>query len=114
MTEPGSERWFAVRCVFRIGGRDSTLYEERLTLWRATDLDDAIALAEAEAEAYAEPIAAEFLGLAQGYELIEAPGNGAEVFSLMRDSVLAPHDYLAAFFSTGAEHTQEWEQPAGD
>lgn len=35
--------------------------------------------------------------------LFTAPRDGAEVFSLMRDSDLEPDDYLDAFFSTGNE-----------
>jgi hypothetical protein len=31
------------------------------------------------------------------------PADGAEIFSLMRDSDLAPEDYLDSFFDTGTE-----------
>jgi hypothetical protein len=43
--------WFAVRCVFR-GTKELTLYEERVTLWRADSFEDAIERAEAEADEY--------------------------------------------------------------
>jgi hypothetical protein len=33
----------------------------------------------------------------------EHPAHGAEVFSLMRDSELAPDDYIDRFFDTGQE-----------
>ena len=106
-------KWYAVRCV--IASMENKLwgptdlkageidYEERITLWRAANLDDAIALAEADAEEYADTLESEYLGLAQAYHLAEKPKHGAEVFSLIRRSVLDPESYLTAFFDTGDE-----------
>jgi hypothetical protein len=112
-TAPDAEtRWFAVRCIFATGEIDDNgvrTYEERITLWRAPGFDEAIALAEAEAAEYAavlEESADAYLGLAQCYELADELGSGAEVFSLMRDSRLAPADYLGAFFDSGDERQQ--------
>lgn len=109
-----TSEWFAVRCVFRQGwpvpnaGSRHRAYEERVTLWRARDLDEAIAKAEADAMMYAgtiEEAPDEYLGLAQAYALTGAPDqDGAEVFSLIRDSTLDPSSYLNAFFHTGDEH----------
>jgi hypothetical protein len=86
----------------------SHAYEERVTLWRANDIDEAIAQAEAEALDYAailEDAPDEYLGLAQAYALSDAPNqDGAEVFSLIRDSTLDPETYLDTFFDTGREH----------
>ena len=48
----GQPGWFGVRCVFRWS--QPLTYEERITLWEADSLDDAIALAEMDAQAYAE------------------------------------------------------------
>jgi hypothetical protein len=96
--------WAAVRCVFCFDYPDGQIYEERITLWQTDDMDTAIALAEAEAEEYAEPSHIEYAGLAQVYLLGDEPSNGAEVFSLMRDSELEPSDYLDAYFDTGGEH----------
>jgi hypothetical protein len=96
-------QWYSVRCVFRSDSDDGTLYEERITLWNADSLDDAISLAEAEAAAYAESTDVEHLGLAQAYWLPTPPGKGAEVFSLMRVSSLDPDAYLDQFFDTGSE-----------
>ena len=42
-------------------------YEERITLWEADSLDDAIALAEEDAQAYAERLNSEYLQMAQAY-----------------------------------------------
>jgi hypothetical protein len=48
-------------------------YEERITLWRASDFDHAIALAEAEAREYAADLGHEYSGLAQAYALYDDP-----------------------------------------
>jgi hypothetical protein len=93
---------FSVRCVFQHG--DTAAYEERITLWRSANFDEAIALAEAEAGEYAELVGSRYLGLAQAYHLADDVEHGAEVFSLIRSSNLPPGEYLTAFFDTGAEH----------
>ncbi len=101
--------WFGVRCVFHttMDGKDR-VYEERVTLWRAADGDEAISLAETEALEYADALDAEYLGLAQAYTLTDDIGVGAEVFSLMRTSGLRPSDYLTAYFDTGTELQTTW------
>lgn len=101
---------YTVRCLFRWQSRPDQrlayLYEERITLWSAGSLDEAIALAEQEASEYADADI-EYLGFAQAYALVEPlPGHGVEVFSLLRDSDLAPEPYIDMFFNTGAEHEQ--------
>jgi hypothetical protein len=110
------DEWFAVRCVFNLGPSGTSsgeqierAYEERITLWRAASSDEAVQLAESEAEAYAHDIDAEFVGLSQSYELVDEPDHGAEVFSLIRESDLAPNDYLNAFFDTGSEYQRHVE-----
>ncbi|GIJ22906.1 hypothetical protein [Micromonospora lutea] len=97
--------WFCVRCVFRVGGDSaSQLYEERLTLWRAAGFNEAIAFAEDEALGHAaDQSDMDFVGLSQAYRLFDAPGHGAEVFSLLRASDLDPPAYLTRFFDTGEE-----------
>lgn len=101
-TSPGP--WFSVRCLFHCVNLAPDLYEERVTLWRADNFEEAIALAEAEAAEYAEMVDFRYLGLAQAYHLDDEVGHGAEVYSLMRSSDLPPEDYLDAFFDTGTEH----------
>ena len=53
---PGRQALVPVRCVFRIPDKDPAaevgLYEERLTLWQAATVSEAIELAEAEAAEY--------------------------------------------------------------
>lgn len=100
------EAWHAVRCVFVVSDRTeqgARTYEERITLWRAGSMTEAIARAEAEALQYADDVEMTYAGLAQCYHLADEPGDGAEVFSLMRDSTLDPQAYLDNFFDTGAE-----------
>jgi hypothetical protein len=109
------EPWYAVRSLSRstpgnVGGRDTppgTSYEERITLWRASSADEAIFRAEQEAREYAETVGSEHLGLAQSYHLFEDPDDGLEVFSLVRNSDLAPDDYINRFFDTGDERQRE-------
>jgi hypothetical protein len=104
--EPEELRWYGVRCLFRHG---DDLYEERITLWRAGTFDQAIEHAEAEAAEYSRDVSdsdspTEYIRLAQAYVLDDEPGtNGAEVFSLIRGSDLAPRDYIDRYFETGEE-----------
>ncbi|MFE6050445.1 hypothetical protein ACFQ6N_06810 [Kitasatospora sp. NPDC056446] len=99
-------QWYGVRCVFEWTAGDGRTYEERITLWQASSADEAIALAEAEAGTYAADNRLGHLGFAQSFRLDGPPGQGAEVFSLLRDSPLEPDAYLDAFFDTGSERRQ--------
>jgi hypothetical protein len=97
--------WFGVRSIIHLEFDD--LYEERVTLWQAESFDDAIAMAESEAVQYATGIDGEHLGLSQAFEIDGTPGQGTEVFSLIRESELGPDEYLDAFFDTGSERQRE-------
>ncbi len=94
--------WYSVRCVLRTEA-DSRLFEERITIWQAKTADHAVERAEVEVREYARPLGMRYLGLAQAYELPDDPGDGVEVFSLMRESDLSDNAYLDAFFDTGKE-----------
>jgi len=108
--------WFGVRCVFgysqnRRGGPQDLApgehaYEERLTLWYAGSADEAIELAEKDAEEYAASAGCEYTGLAQSYWLEEEPGHGVVAFSLVRKSTLTPDAYIDTFFDTGSEYEE--------
>ena len=97
---------FAVRCIIELQG-DSRLsklhrYEERITLWTASDFDSAIAMAELEAKEYGKEEVG-VLGFAQAFELYDtvvSERNGAEVFSLIHESDLAPNDFIDRHFET--------------
>jgi hypothetical protein len=104
--EPEQEtRWYAVRSLFVDPAGSESAYEERITLWQAADLDDALARAAAEAVEYAEFAGVTYLAeFAQSYALADAPPrDGAEVFSLTRSSALQPSPYVEQFFDTGRE-----------
>ena len=90
--------WFGVRCIFRLRWADT--YEERITLWWASNIDRAIEYAEEEAGQYAENCDLVYLGIAQAYRLDEEQklGSGTEVFSLMRDSDLSPEESVSPRF----------------
>ena len=93
--------WFAVRHVVR-NGRS---YEERITLWQSENFDAAIESAQTEAKAYCELDKSwQLLDLWQAFELeADAIADGAEVFSLIRESALDPEQYINRFFATGTE-----------
>lgn len=100
---------FSVRCIFRWEARPDQvckhLYEERITLWQASDIDEAIILAESEAQIYAAGLDAEYLQYCQAYAMFdEIAASGVEVFSLLRESDLEPKQYLDTLFDTGSEH----------
>lgn len=106
---------YSTRCLFewapRTGQRKLHLYEERITLWRANSADDAIDMAEREAQAYAGDNST-YLGVCQSYRLVESLAvSGVEIFSLLRESDLEPQNYIDALFATGHER-QTSDSPA--
>lgn len=94
--------WFAVRSVLQ----HEDAFEERVTLWSASSAEEAVAKAEAEVADYATGLGLKHLDLFQSYELPDPPADGAEVFSLIRPSVLRAEAYLDRFFDTGEEFQQ--------
>jgi hypothetical protein len=52
--------------------------------------------------------------LAQAYWMPNPPGQGAEVFSLLRESELPTSEYLNRFFDTGAERQTRQGDDAAD
>jgi len=117
--DDGDGSWFAVRCVLHTApgspgapelAPGEHAYEERITLWYALSADEAIELAEDDAEDYAGSVGAEYTGLAQSYWLEDEPGQGAVAFSLMRRSQLQPDAYVDAFFDTGQEYEETLEE----
>lgn len=106
---------YSVRCVFEVPKENFNtlefLYEERITIWCAEDMDEAIDKAVAEAGRYAEANSLSYTGLAQAYWMFtKTELSGVEVFSLMRESELPVESYLDAFFSTGNERQRGKEE----
>ena len=102
--------WFGVKCVFQISLAAETpghrVYEERVTIWTASSFDEAIQKAEAEASEYAGENH-KYLGYCDAFELYDDPSlEGAEVYSLMRESRKEADDYVNTFFDTGRERTR--------
>ena len=86
------------------------LYEERITLWQAENIDQAIELAENEAAEYSDEFCV-FLGFSQAYAMFESfQANGIEVFSLLRESDMEPEQYLSSFFDSGFERLGSAQQ----
>lgn len=113
---PPPADWFAVRCVFHRSrnaagtpglASGELAYEERITLWNAASADEAIELAESEAEEFAAATGSAYTGLAQSYWLEEEPQDGAVAFSLVRRSKLGPDAYIDTFFDTGLEFEED-------
>ncbi|UUU24024.1 hypothetical protein [Streptomyces sp. DSM 40750] len=96
--------WFGVRGVFR--HRQLGVYEERVTIWKAGSMDEAIERAEAEAIEYCSYLdEVEYVRYAEAYQFDGVPEDGAEVFSLMRESNRTPEEYVRRFYATGEERT---------
>ena len=109
------KKWYSVRCIFhhptRNKKKDEYLYEERILLWQANDLDQAIEMAEEEAKLYEKNANCIYIGLAQGYHTyIVKPESGSEVFSLMREDESPPADYLDFYFDTGEERQTNYKE----
>ena len=99
--------WYSVRCHFQV---DERHYEERITVWQAVGFDEAIDLAEKEAEAYAQRMGGKYLGSCDCFHLPDPTiraVQGAEIYSLVRASHLDSNTYLRTFFFTGAERSAE-------
>lgn len=100
----GIVSWFGVRSVFR--HRLLGVYEERVTIWNARSVDEAIERAEAEAIEYCSHLhEVEYVRFSEAYRFDGVPEDGAEVFSLMRESNRPPEEYVRRFFGTGEERT---------
>lgn len=79
-------------------------YEERITVWMAGSFEEAIAKAEREANRYASKGSGfVYLDIAQAYRMVDRPKEGAEVYSLLRESYLQADEYIDRYFMTGSE-----------
>jgi hypothetical protein len=86
------------------------LYEERILLWKAESLDQAIEMAEKEAKEYEKNTNCVYIGLTQGYHTyIDQPKSGSKVFSLMREDDLPADEYLDLYFDTGGERQTNYK-----
>ncbi|HKY67004.1 MAG TPA: hypothetical protein VJM49_11565 [Acidimicrobiales bacterium] len=103
-----ASNWYTVRTV--VHRMDEGVFQERITLWRRADPDEAAEAALAESTEYASDVGGIDCGLAQVYEPygddvagLRAAAEGCEIFSLVRQSELDTGRYLDTFFDTGRE-----------
>ncbi len=102
--------WYSVRFLFvhtPIDPNEPTGFEERITVWHATSVDDAFARAEAEAKQYVQTLDPSLwshheVALEQSYWMVTELGDGAEVFAQLRKSPLRPDQYISMFADVGS------------
>lgn len=101
------EVWYGARCVFRFDGMSdddpTPAFEERVTLHRAESFEEAAEAAIRAAQAYEAEPGPVFVGTVDVYRLAEEPGDGAEVFSLLRQNEASASEYVCRFVRTGSE-----------
>lgn len=104
------EPWYGAKCIFRHNDRtegDRYMYEERVILLKAENMDEAIIRAENEAKQYAADLpGCEYTEFVNVFHLFdETIEDGTEVYSLMRQNKLDKDEYLDTFYDTGLERT---------
>jgi hypothetical protein len=112
-----SEPWYSVKCLFhhptRKAAGEDFLYEERITLWKASSFEEAHRLAEEEARQYASEAKCVFVASTDSFHLFEEELSvGTEAYSMMRGSNLQPAAYRKTFCVTARDrlkplHTDE-------
>jgi hypothetical protein len=98
--------WVSVRHVLSHQSEGDGVYEERITTWQCSSIEEAIALAETEVAEHCGHLDCTDTGIYQGFLLADDPGDlrsGTEIFSLVRESPLETREYLDRFFDTGRE-----------
>ncbi|MEV6974057.1 hypothetical protein [Kitasatospora sp. NPDC093806] len=103
-----SKAWYSARTFYRWLTSEGRPYEERVVLFRARSLDEAIELAERESAEYAGAGGLEVLGMVEAYRISdgdEAVGVGTEVFSKLHALDL-PADAFLDRYDSGPAHTQ--------
>lgn len=100
-----------MKCLFEHRGlearRDRRVYEERIIVVLASSVDEAIIRAEAEAAKYIGDLG-EYLGFCDAYCTGSATlGDGAEVYSLMREVTLDRRDFINRYHDDGTEKSRK-------
>lgn len=107
-----AKAWYSVKCIFlhnHLAAPDGkSVYEERIVLFAANSLDEALQLAETEAESYARANGdIQYCQFASAYQLPDGEiMAGAEVYSLMRRSPLEPKEFIDKYYDDGTESVQ--------
>ncbi|MEU7070123.1 DUF4288 domain-containing protein [Streptomyces narbonensis] len=100
--------WYSARTFYRWLTSENQPYEERVVLFQARSLDEAIELAERESAEYAGESDFEVLDMVQVYRISdgdEEVGAGTEVFSKLHALELPANEFLDRYDS-GPAHTQ--------
>ncbi|MFB6510394.1 DUF4288 domain-containing protein [Streptomyces virginiae] len=100
--------WYSARTFYRWLTWEDHPFEERVVLFRARSLDEAIELAERESAEYAREGDLEVLDMVQAYRISdgdEEMGAGTEVFSKLHALDLPANAFLDRYDS-GPAHTQ--------
>ena len=96
--------WFGIRSILH--HTNDEVYEERIVLVQADDLDSAFSSAQNEAKTYVRSLGEghTFTGYSDSYQIdSDKFENLSEVFSLMRSSKLEPGQYIDRYYDTGNE-----------
>ncbi|MEU5217321.1 hypothetical protein AB0G79_14130 [Streptomyces sp. NPDC020807] len=100
--------WYSARTFYRWLTWEDRPFEERVVLFRARSLDEAIDLAERESAAYAREGGLEVLDLVQAYRIADGDeelGAGTEVFSQLH-ALEVPVNAFLDRYDSGPAHTQ--------
>lgn len=100
--------WYSARTFYRWLTWEGRPFEERVVLFRARSLDEAVELAERESAEYAREGDLEVLDMVQAYRISEDDeelGVGTEVFSKLHALDLPARAFLDRYDS-GPAHTQ--------
>jgi len=105
------ESWYSAQCIFLHGDRadgPKQMYEERIVLLRAENLDAAIDRAEKEAEEYCSDLSScTYIGHINVFAIDDDEiGDGSEIFSSMQRSELVPKEYLDLHYPAAPENCE--------
>ncbi|MGW1136612.1 DUF4288 domain-containing protein [Streptomyces zhihengii] len=106
--KPEPKAWYSARIFYRWLTWENRPYEERVVLFRARSLDEAIELAERESAEYAEEGNLEVFDVVQAYRISDGDEEvvaGTEVFSKLHALDLPAEEFLSRYDS-GPAHTQ--------
>ncbi|MFE4308055.1 hypothetical protein ACFRR6_18665 [Streptomyces sp. NPDC056891] len=108
VTKQEPKAWYGVRTFYRWLTWEDRPYEERVVVFRARSLDDAIERAERESAEYAREGDFEVLDMVQAYRISdgdEEVGVGTEVFSQLH-ALDVPADEFLDRYDSGPAHTE--------
>jgi hypothetical protein len=103
-----NQEWFGVKCLVEHGGLSrepgGRVYEERVVIIRAKDFDEAIERAEVDAKRYAAQNRGTYIGYCNAYRMeADSLADGTEVFSLTREVLLTPTEFVARYYDDGTD-----------